>query len=298
MDDPQKLATNVIVDRYVVDHGGRRRTSTVVFPRNPVDSPALVLVLHGFLQTGDSMREFSTRAFDALAARGHAVVAYPDAVGREWNGARKAVMLSATAKTIDDVGFLRRLVEDLADQHVIDRQRVFAVGYSLGGQMTIRLLHDAPDVLAGAVLIGCNLPAPENRSVSDQPGRAVPLLSIHGTADPLAPYEGGRVSFRGLFPKGVHLSALDTAQYFAARNGIDTPPAVQWLDPDRPSRTTVRRTDYTHADRPPVSLYTIIDGGHQIPGASQGPRFLYGKPSDNPVTVETMSTFFGLFQDR
>lgn len=291
---------NTSVDRITVDHSGRRRTATLVSPRDSAGNraPALLLVLHGFLQTGNSMRDFTRQAFDNFAARGRAVVAYPDAVGREWNGARKAVMLSSRAKTIDDVGFLRGLVDDIATRGEVDRQRIYALGYSLGGQMTIRLLHDSPDLVAGAALIACNMPAPENLTADNQPAKPVPLLSIHGTADPLAPYQGGQVSFHGLFPKGQHLSAADTAHYFATRNGIDTPPTVQWLSRGNDSHKSVRRTAYEQAGRSPVSLYTVVGGGHQIPGASRGSRLLYGKPADDPVTVDTVAEFFGLEQDH
>lgn len=270
-------------------------------PRNQTDDaapPALLLVLHGLLQTGESMRDFTRRTFDVFAERGQAVVAYPSAVGREWNGARRAVMLSSTAKTIDDVGFLRRLAHDLSASGAVDQRRIYAVGYSLGGQMTIRLLHDAPGLLAGAALIACNLPAPENLAVSDQQGTAVPVLSIHGTADRLAPYDGGQVSFRGLFPKGRHLSAADTAHYFAERNGIDTPPIDQWLQPADSSRTRIRRTVYEQPGRATVWQYTVVGGGHQVPGASKGSRLLYGKGTDSPVTADTVGTFFGLAQDH
>jgi polyhydroxybutyrate depolymerase len=54
----------------------------------------LVLLLHGTLQTARSIRGFAGFTFDGYAADGKAVVVYPDAIRRDWNGARKAVMAS------------------------------------------------------------------------------------------------------------------------------------------------------------------------------------------------------------
>ncbi|MGW4770017.1 alpha/beta hydrolase family esterase [Nocardia sp. NPDC004278] len=139
-------------------------------------------------------------------------------------------MLARNVKNIDDVGFLGALVDEVSSAWSIDRHRVYAVGFSLGGQMTIRLLHDAPELLAGAALIASNQPAGENLTTSSRPPLAVRVVLIHGTDDPLAPYSGGYVSFRGWFPEGPHLSAAQTAAYFAHRNGITVPPSFHWIN--------------------------------------------------------------------
>jgi polyhydroxybutyrate depolymerase len=271
---------DIVATRCSVEHQDRRRSYTLVRPKQAEPAPALVLVLHGTLQTGDSIREFSAGSFDAFAAAG-ALVAYPDAARREWNGARKAAMVSRSAKSVDDVGFLRELAESLCEQWGADRERVYCIGFSLGGQMAIRLLH-------GAALIASTQPDDDNLVVENLPVAAVPVIAIHGTADPLTPYDGGHVSFRGLFRKGLHLSAEATARYYAVRNGIDTEPAVS------DHGHSVLRTDYRQAGKPPVSLITMVDGGHQIPGASTGNLLVFGPRSEGVHTAETIAGFFGL----
>jgi polyhydroxybutyrate depolymerase len=287
----------VTVSRGRLEHEGRQRTYTVVRPSCPELATAVVLMLHGTLQTGDSLRRFSQRSFDSFAD-GRAVVVYPDAVHREWNGARRATMLSRTAKMVDDVGFLERLAAETGASCAAGPLSVFCVGFSLGGQMTIRLVHDAPGLLAGAALIAANMPAPDNLVVSNRVPQATPVLSIHGTADPLAPYDGGQVSFHGRFEKGLHLSAADTARYFAQHNGIDTEPTVRWLPAAAASAHPVSRTDYCQDGRAPVSLCTVVDGGHQIPGASAGPRWLFGQHGSGFSAPDVIAEFFGLGQDH
>ncbi|QIS10535.1 alpha/beta hydrolase family esterase [Nocardia arthritidis] len=281
--------TELVDRRGAITHDGRRRDYRLVHAADPKPGAALVLVLHGTGETGDSIREFSNRAFETLAATGAAVIAYPGAVRREWNGARKAVMFWRGAKSVDDVGFLRALINELATSGLIDSRRVFVIGYSLGGQMTIRLLHDAPELLAGAALIACNQPAPDNLAASTKPPVPLPLLIFHGTADPVSPYSGGTVSLYGLFPKGGHLATAETAAYFAARNGIDTGPSFHWLPGGR-----VCRTEYRATGRPPVTLYSIFGGGHHIPGVSTTGTWLRGPVAPEPDTVTVFAEYFGL----
>lgn len=286
----------VIVSHHTLTHSQRRRTYTLVRSRHLRADAALVMVLHGTLQTGDSIREFAAGAFDSLVESGGAIVAYPDAVQREWNGARKATMLACNVKNIDDVGFLGALVDEVSSAWSIDRHQVYAVGFSLGGQMTIRLLHDAPELLAGAALIASNQPAAENLTTSSRPPLAVRVVLIHGTDDPLAPYSGGYVSFRGWFPKGPHLSAAQTAAYFAHRNGITAPPSFHWMNADGTTagEGQVCRTDYRESGLAPVTLYTVVGGGHQIPGASTGMRWVCGNPVSGFDATGAIADFFDL----
>ena len=252
------------------------------------------MVLHGTMQTADSIREFSEEAFDRLALGG-GIVVYPDALHREWNGARRAKMLFRDVKQVDDVGFLRALAGEICARFGLGAERVYAIGFSLGGQMVIRLVHDAPDLLAGAAVLSANQPTPDALAVDRRTVVPVPVIAVHGTADPLSRFDGGSVSIRGLFPKGNHLGAAATAAYFARRNGIHEPPAFRWLGPEAGvTEGQVCRTDYRGPDCPPVTLYTVVGAGHQIPGASRGGRLMFGPPSRAIDAVGVIAEFFGL----
>ncbi|MFD6158137.1 alpha/beta hydrolase family esterase [Nocardia sp. NPDC060256] len=267
---------------------------SVVTPGAP-----LVLVLHGFRDTGESMRSrYSGRSFDSFARDGGAVVAYPDGIAREWNSARKAVMLSRRIKRVDDVGYLRGLAEHLVTTWSLDPRRFFVVGFSLGGQMAIRLLCDAPDLLAGAALISSTLPAASNRVCSERPPMPVPVLTFHGTADPLALWRGGTVGFRisptqqrALFGKGPHLSFPDTLRWFAARNGIETPPVFQWL---HTASGWVGRTEYSQPGHKPVTGYTVVGGKHEIPGPIGRSLLPDTTVGGGLVAAEVIAQFFGI----
>jgi polyhydroxybutyrate depolymerase len=276
---------------------GRRRSFLTVRGYVPAPSPALLVVLHGTLQTGRSIRTFAGYSFDNPAVSGEVIVIYPDAIGREWNGARKAAMLSKRCKSVDDVGFICAVIEDAMSTEDVDPARVFVAGFSVGGQMTIRLIHEIPELLAGAAVLSATLPAPENRVIDHDPHVALPVLIIHGTADPVAPYRGGVIAGHGRFSKGMHLSAADTARYFAARNGVGTEPVVTALahHPDPGRATSVTRYDYTAPGAAPVRSYAVHGGGHVLHNPTRTPAQRVWGPSTRDIcAADEVAEFFSL----
>jgi polyhydroxybutyrate depolymerase len=276
-----------------IEVDGRSRRYTVVGQAGSVAPRDLILIFHGSKQDGAKHRTFTGRIFDALADRG-AVVAYLDGYRGNWNDARRASEFPARKDGIDDVAFTRAVIDRLADSHGIDRKRVFAVGYSNGGQMVMRLAHETPELIAGAAVIAATLPAPENFLLADTTPAAIPVLLIHGTKDPIVAYAGGEMSWwaRKMFKVGGRSRSMpETAAYFATHNGITTEPTTEALS--RPAGTWVERTDYRQEGRPPVALFTVQGGGHTIPGPRKAP-FVLGRTSQDVNTADLIAEFFEL----
>ena len=258
-----------------IDIAGRQRSYTLAEPPGAGPGTSLVLVFHGSKQTGEKFRAFTGNSFDALARTGGALVAYLDGYKSQWNDARAASGFAARTENADDVAFAEAMISKLQASHQIDSSKVYAAGFSNGGQMVIRLIHQVPGLLAGAAVIAATQPAPENFLLPGAPPGPLPVVLIHGTGDPMVAYEGGAMSWwvRRLFRVGgVSLSAPQTAAYFAARNAITQPPAATDL-PHRgeSGKTSVTRTDYQQECKPPVTLYTVHAGGHTIPGPRKAP---------------------------
>lgn len=277
-----------------VEVGGRTRTFVVV---GEADGPAkrpLILVFHGSKQTGESHRRFTGRALDALAAEGRAVVAYLDGYRRNWNDARVASSFPARRENVDDIAFAREVVSSLAEGHGIDTGSVVAIGFSNGGQMVIRLLHEAAELLAGAMIVAATMPERENfrGEFSSRAGHPVPVAIVAGTADPIIPFEGGRSSWwvRKVFSiDGRTLSAVATAEYFARRNGITAD--AHRSEPAASAKVPVETLGYREAGRPPVTLYIVRGGGHTVPGPAVGPRV--GRTAEHPGIREIVSEVLG-----
>ncbi|GHH30773.1 alpha/beta hydrolase family esterase [Lentzea cavernae] len=288
------MSTTATVTRESVDVAGTTRTFTTV---GAAAAPRpLLLVFHGSRQTGDVHRAFTGGMFDALAESGDAVVAYLDGHRGNWNDARRGSYFPARRDGIDDVAFARAVVDTLAGQNRIDPGRVFAAGYSNGGQMVIRLVHEAPGLLAGAAVIAATMPAPDNFLAADPDPTPLPVVLIHGTKDPIVSYEGGGFSWwkRKLFKVGGDSwSAPRTAEYFAERNGITADPVISRLAGVAGDPTEVERAEYGVDGRPPVVLYTVHRGGHTVPGPGNAPRVV-GRTSHRINTAEVLGDFFGL----
>jgi polyhydroxybutyrate depolymerase len=275
-----------------IEAAGRRRTGTIV--GDPVAPPGrpLVLVFHGSKQDGATHRAFTGRALDRLAADGRAVIAYLDGIRGNWNDARRDSSFPARREGVDDVAFVHAAVAAIARSHGTDSTRTSAVGYSNGGQMVFRLLHESPALLESAVVVAATMPDTTGFTAGFSPEpveRGIPLTLVAGTADRIVPYGGGEMArwARTVFKVGgTALSAAETADYFAARNGIDPEPETALVparDPEgarRGGRTTMERTSYRQAGRAPVTLVTVHGGGHTVPGRTPAPRILGRTGSD------------------
>ncbi len=294
-DRSSTMRTTVTVD-------GRNRTYTVVGQQDPGRRRDLVLVFHGSRQDGATHREFTGGSFDTLADSGAAVVAYLDGYQDNWNDARRESYFPARLENVDDVGFTRAVVQDLQVSHHTDPARVFVVGYSNGGQMVMRLVHEVPGLLAGAAVLSATMPTPESFVVPGGTSEVVPMpvLLVHGTKDPIVPYQGGSMSWwarRAFKVGGTTLSMPATAEYFARRNGIGTAPRTTRSQPAAASgRTWVEQVDHEEPGRHPVRLLTVHGGGHTIPGPGKAP-FVLGRTNHDVSAAAAVAEFFGIREE-
>lgn len=153
---------------------GSVRTATVhVPPGYDATRPTeLVLLFHGFFEAIPDLR--ATTGFDALSdARGFIVV-YPAGHDQTWN-AGTCCGFAGNAQ-IDDVGYTRALIDDLATKYCIDRSRIFAAGLDNGGMFALRLGCELSDRVAAVGSVAGNLAIS-----SCAPARPVPFYWFRGT---------------------------------------------------------------------------------------------------------------------
>src|SRR5579862_7975812 len=96
----------------------------------------LLIVLHGRGINASFMITMTGGGFNALADEHGFILVYPNAINEMWNDGRTSSDMKSNA---DDVGFIRALIEHLAAEYAIDRQRVYLTGLSNGGYMAYRL---------------------------------------------------------------------------------------------------------------------------------------------------------------
>jgi polyhydroxybutyrate depolymerase len=269
--------------RVEIAHGGLTRGAILDAAPGLRDAPVLI-ALHGGIGGASIIRR---RAGVTLAARGWAVL-WPEADGA-WNDGR--LCGGAPCDTADDVGFLRALVGRLAEDGLVDPARVFVAGPSIGGMMTLRLMCDAPDLVAGVAIAIASLP----EGLDCPAGPPVPALVIHSTADDIVPPEGGRIGGDGPFTRdrGSVRPVSAMMELLAGRNGCAGVAETPLPDRDPADGSTVLRRDFTGCAAP-LTHYVVEGGGHTWPGSRPFPLggTLLGATNQDFSATRAVEDFF------
>lgn len=213
-------------------------------------TPRLMARITGFAQLAD--REGFALVLPAALGRPGREEA---ATGAAWN-AGPGLGCPDHAEA-DDTGFLRALAAHLAATQPVDARRIYVCGLSNGGRMAARLALEASDRFAAAALVAG---AWDGRG--DTPGRPIPVLMIHGTADRHIPYEGGR----GALGRAVeNLPVREQFLRLAALLGCEGKPRRRFRGPF--FRDAFRHAGVRHAGADAeVALWTLPGEGHAWPG--------------------------------
>ncbi len=281
----------IAVSKHTFQMEASSRSYTVVMPKVPQKSAPLLLVFHGSNQTGDKLRAFSGNVFDELVQEHGFVVVYPDGYKGHWNDARISSNFPTRKAGTDDVAFTKALINEMSTKIDIDVKKVYIAGYSNGGQMVIRLIHEWPYPFAGAVIISATQPEAANFLAASRE-TSLPILLIHGTSDPIVPYNGGMASLWGLNPRGRGLSARETAHYYAQRNHIDSNPTFSTLKHEGKNVPKVMFEEYNEPGKYPVKLVSIDGGGHVVPNPYKKAAIMLGKTATHVNSAELLWNFF------
>ena len=191
-------------------HADRERSFILHRPTAAASGTArpLLIVMHGGGGDARGIIDITRGRFNELADAENFYVVYPQGVDKSWNDGRVDVRSTAHKENIDDVGFLKQMIETIAANHTIDRTRVFATGISNGGFMSYRLACE----LSGTVRAVAPVTAQLSKDLLPdcKPNQPVGVLMINGTLDPLVPYDGGTVDRR-------HAQILGRTQHLRGR---------------------------------------------------------------------------------
>ncbi len=242
----------------------------------------LLIVLHGSAGSGEDMMAVTQRGFERIADKEKIVVVYPDALERRWN---------EQDGTVDDAAFLLAVADKLTSDGLVDRKRVFMAGISNGGMMAQRMACEHADRVAGIASVAGSLP--EQLAAKCKPLQPVPVILIHGTEDPIVPWQGGAVA--GFEEFGKVLPARETAGFWAMNNRCRSKTvSVPEADRDPRDGTRVRLELFPDcANNADVSMITVEGGGHTWPGGYQYlPERFIGKTSRDIDANQMIWSFF------
>lgn len=238
-----------------IDVGGVSRKFILSVPssydgKKPVP---LMLNFHPLL-TSASTAEGSS-GYKAVSDKQGFIVAFPDGLqNAAWN-------VGGTCCTrdqkIDDVGFARAIVKDVASKFCVDKKRVYASGFSMGAGMAHFLACEAADVFAAIATGHFDLLA-ENPC---KPSRPITVFSYRSMSDLIVPYEGGRKTSapNGFSGQHTFLGAQATFKKWAELDGCTGEPV------DESGGCKTYKQCMAGVE---VTLCTV-GGGHAFPDAAE-----------------------------
>lgn len=255
------------------------RSYLIDLPRG-VQNPPVILVLHGGGGSGSHMVKVSGMTPAATKA-GFAVI-YPNGSGRTkfltWNAGHCCAY--ASRSRVDDIGFMERVIDDAASRFGVDRRNAFVTGMSNGGMMSETLAAKRPDLIRAVASVAGPLDLPRTRP------SGLPLMHIHGTADDVVPYAGGRG--QRTVTKNVSFPPVEEVIAAAVKaQGMRLQSSQQVIDPVRRDGTRVVKTTYSAGGVPRVVFFKVEEGGHSWPG---GPG-RKGVSRDINATAEIVAFF-------
>jgi len=179
------------------------------------------------------------------------------------------------------------MLDQLGTRFSVDASRIYAAGLSEGGFMSLRLGCALGDRVAAVAAVGAAMP----KTMICVPSRAVPLVMISGTSDPVVPYGGGTEHNLSL----ATISVEDSAKSWAKIDRCAEKPEKSKLPPSGKGGMETRVDTYDdcqqHAE---VVLYSVKGAGNTWPGGEQyEAENAIGKTSQDLNADEVIWKFLG-----
>lgn len=257
---------------------GRVRRYRLHLPRGHVtrNPTAMVISLHGHDSSATRHEELARLA--RVADQEGFLLVMPEGTGKmrfrdTWNAGRCCG--AAVEDGVDDVAFVRELIDAVGQDVCVDPARVFVAGFGSGGMLAHRLACELSDRIAAVATVAGGLmdrdPRGGARAFSCELTRPVAILAIHGDKDACVPFLGaaggatcrpGRRRCKELYP-----AVQDVIADWAARDGCKGPPRRVVFSR---GATTCVASDCPEGTG--VELCTVAGGGHDWPGGDHSAR--------------------------
>ena len=228
-------------------HNGIEREYMLYVPDSydgSVEVP-LMMVFHGF---GGSASEFMMDAdLRSLAERDSFLLVYPQGSCIEgyshWNTCPTGGDNKSTAEDFD---FVEALINRIDSEFNLNRERIYAAGYSNGGMMSYGLAHYKSDLIAaiGSVsgaMLDCY----------GSTNHPMPVVLLHGTQDDDLPYDGNTEL----------ASVQSTLDYWINFNNTSTSPSVTT---DNSGPLSVQHSVYSGGDNGVSVEHYRYQGGEHV----------------------------------
>lgn len=239
--------------------GGQTRSLILHLPAgySAMQQYPLVFNLHGYQSNAQQQMIYS--GMNATSDMYKFIVVYPEGLNAQWNSGWTGVYGSGT----DDVGFISALIDYMDQNYSIDTDRVYACGMSNGGYQVNRMACELSNRIAAVASVTGLMT--DSTFAYCTPQRTVPMMQVHGTADPIVPASGPPLS----------LSEQETISFWVQQNACNSN-AQSTAVPNTVIADGCWATKfvYTNCDNGTENWrYVIQNGGHTWPGGIPIPAF-------------------------
>jgi polyhydroxybutyrate depolymerase len=239
--------------------GGMSREYRVYIPAVYLASSGPVPVVfnfHGY--TSSNIQQEFYGDFRPIADTANFILVHPQ--GTVIGGSTGWNNFGALGTSPDDIGFVSDMIDSLAANYNINKNRIYATGLSNGGFMSYDLACLLSNkITAIASVAGSQVPIHASSCNALHP---TPIMQIHGDIDAVVSYTGvgGIISC-------LHVDTL--IKNWVTYNNCNTTPSLTSLpDINTTDNSTVQHFVYTGGTNgSTVELYKIIGGGHTWPGS-------------------------------
>jgi len=274
--------------------GGLARTFRLNVPTNynPAVSAPLAFMIHGHGQTAGSFAALHPDLAQIAQSSGMILV-FPQSTESERGTGWVNYDPEPGEPYVDDVQFILDLLEHLAATLNIDRQRVYAAGFSNGGQLVHYLGARTTNTFAAYASIASSHGGSRggtNIVYTPPPLEPMSILIVNATNDCARPFFGGPTPQGSIQPAAIEAAhhwttnniCLDDPFVKAVTNVINSSTRPNFPDdcpdaqppPNTPWTNTVQRTTWIGCTSwVEVVFVELSDGGHLWPDADDNVGF-------------------------
>lgn len=247
----------------------------------------LVFVFHGGGGTALRMDRFTK--FSDLAEKEKFIVVYPQGIQNHWNDGRIVDVTENNGKAVDDVAFVKVMLDSLVTDYRIDEKRIFSTGLSNGGFFSNLLAVELSEKFAAIAPVIGGISEPLAKKFN--PKKPISVFILQGTEDKLVPYNGGTVAGN----RGKFISTDDAIKLWTNHNKTKKD-AIRGNLPDTNKRDgcTTETFLWTNGkNNTEVKLFKLNGGGHTWPGGSQYlPKLIIGNVCRDFNATDIIWEFF------
>lgn len=239
----------------------------------------VVFVFHGGDGNPDNIEK--TTDFSTKADKEGFIVVYPYGTGSfpkkllTWN--TWDCCGYADKKNIDDVSFIKKVLEIIKTKYSVNQNMIFATGLSNGGMMCYLLACEMPDQFAAVAPVAATM-FDENQCTANS---EISMIIFNSIDDKHIPYEGG-----------IGDESIVKVEKMPVEKVVNF-----WVNKfncvllNKTEVSSYNKIDYMNKKGTEIIFYKMMGGGHSWPGGERG-RLFADKPVKDVSATDLIWDFF------